>query len=330
MLPEPAGSIPHAVTTKGAPVSRRKVTIVGAGQVGATAAYLLALKEAADIVLVDVADGVPQGKALDMMHARRVGGFDVRVVGTNGYDECEGSDVVVITAGLPRRPGMTREDLLKTNGDIVRSVITEVVRVAPTAVVTCVTNPLDVMTYLAWRISGMPRGRVLGMGGVLDSSRFAHAIAEAAGVPVADVDAMVIGAHGDTMLPLVSRATVAGRPLREVLAPDAIEEVVRRTVNGGADVVALLKSGSAFYAPGASVAAMVEAVLADARRVMPTCAVLDGEYGLRGVSVGVPVVIGANGVVEVLELDLADDELAALRASAAGVSQGIAALGLGE
>jgi malate dehydrogenase len=330
MLPEPAGSIPHAVTTKGAPVSRRKVTIVGAGQVGATAAYLLALKEAADIVLVDVADGVPQGKALDMMHARRVGGFDVRVVGTNGYDECEGSDVVVITAGLPRRPGMTREDLLKTNGDIVRSVITEVVRVAPTAVVTCVTNPLDVMTYLAWRISGMPRGRVLGMGGVLDSSRFAHAIAEAAGVPVADVDAMVIGAHGDTMLPLVSRATVAGRPLREVLAPDAIEEVVRRTVNGGADVVALLKSGSAFYAPGASVAAMVEAVLADARRVMPTCAVLDGEYGLRGVSVGVPAVIGANGVVEVLELDLADDELAALRASAAGVSQGIAALGLGE
>jgi malate dehydrogenase len=330
MLPEPAGSIPHAVTTKGAPVSRRKVTIVGAGQVGATAAYLLALKEAADIVLVDVADGVPQGKALDMMHARRVGGFDVRVVGTNGYDECEGSDVVVITAGLPRRPGMTREDLLKTNGDIVRSVITEVVRVAPTAVVTCVTNPLDVMTYLAWRISGMPRGRVLGMGGVLDSSRFAHAIAEAAGVPVADVDAMVIGAHGDTMLPLVSRATVAGRPLREVLAPDAIEEVVRRTVNGGADVVALLKSGSAFYAPGAAVAAMVEAVLADARRVMPTCAVLDGEYGLRGVSVGVPAVIGANGVVEVLELDLADDELAALRASAAGVSQGIAALGLGE
>ncbi|MCL4079303.1 malate dehydrogenase [Coriobacteriia bacterium Es71-Z0120] len=311
-------------------MSRRKVTIVGAGQVGATAAYLLALKEAADVVLVDVADGVPQGKALDMMHARRVGGFDVRVVGTNGYDECEGSDVVVITAGLPRRPGMTREDLLKTNGDIVRSVITEVVRVAPTAVVICVTNPLDVMTYLAWRISGMPRGRVLGMGGVLDSSRFAHAIAEAAGVPVADVDAMVIGAHGDTMLPLVGRATVAGRPLCEVLAPDAIEEVVRRTVNGGADVVALLKSGSAFYAPGASVAAMVEAVLTDARRVMPTCAVLDGEYGLRGVSVGVPAVIGAEGVVEVLELDLADDELAALRASAAGVSQGIAALGLGE
>lgn len=309
---------------------RRKVTIVGAGQVGATAAYSLALREAADVVLVDVAEGIPQGKALDMMHARRVAGFDVRIVGTNSYEPCEGSDVVVVTAGLPRKPGMTREDLLKVNGDIVRSVISEVSRVAPTAVVICVTNPLDVMTYLAWKASRMPRGRVFGMGGVLDSARFAHAIAEAASVPVADVDAMVIGAHGDTMVPLVRLATVGGRPLRDVLDAEQIEEVVRRTVNGGADVVALLKSGSAFFAPGASVAAMVEAVLSDARRVMPACAVLDGEYGLRGVSVGVPCVIGAGGVVEVQELELADDELAALRESAAGVSQGIAALGLEE
>ncbi|MDI6693183.1 MAG: malate dehydrogenase [Anaerosomatales bacterium] len=309
---------------------RRNVTIVGAGQVGATAAYSLALREAADVVLVDVAEGIPQGKALDMMHARRVAGFDVRIVGTNSYEPCEGSDVVVITAGLPRKPGMTREDLLKVNGDIVRSVISEVSRVAPTAVVICVTNPLDVMTYLAWKASGMPRGRVFGMGGVLDSARFAHAIAEAASVPVADVDAMVIGAHGDTMVPLVRLATIGGRPLPDVLAAEQIEEVVRRTVNGGADVVALLKSGSAFFAPGASVAAMVEAVLSDARRVMPACAVLDGEYGLRGVSVGVPCVIGAGGVLEVQELDLTEDELAALRGSAAGVSQGIAALGLEE
>jgi malate dehydrogenase len=330
MLPEPAGSSPHAVSTKGAHVPRRKVTIVGAGHVGATAAHLLALREAADIVLVDVAEGVPQGKALDMMHARRVAGFDVRVVGTNGYEECEGSDVAVITAGVPRKPGMTREDLLKINGDIVSSVIAKVVRVAPSAVVICVTNPLDVMTYLAWKTSGMPRGRVFGMGGVLDSARFAHAIAEAAGAPVAHVDAMVIGAHGDTMLPLVRLATVAGRPLRDVLAPEQIEEVVHRTVNGGADVVAFLKSGSAFYAPGASVAAMVEAVLADARAVMPACAVLDGEYGLRRVSIGVPAVIGAHGVIEVRELELTDEERLALRDSAAGVSQGIAALGLEE
>lgn len=330
MLPEPVGSVSHDVMMEGAHLSRRKVTIVGAGQVGATSAYSLALKELADVVLVDVADGIPQGKALDIMHARRVAGFDVRVVGTNGYDECAGSDVVVITAGMPRKPGMTREDLLKINGDIVRSVMAEVVRVAPTAVVICVTNPLDVMTYLAWRVSGMPRGRVLGMGGVLDSSRFAHAIAEAAGVPVAEVDAMVIGAHGDTMLPLVRLATVSGRPLREVLEPERIDEVVRRTVDGGAEVVAHLKSGGAFYAPGASVAAMVEGVLSDAGRVMPTCAVLDGEYRLRDVCVGVPAVIGAQGVAEVCELDLTQDELAALKASAAGVSEGIATLGLGE
>ncbi|MDI6713076.1 MAG: malate dehydrogenase [Anaerosomatales bacterium] len=311
-------------------MSRRKVTIVGAGQVGATAAYSLALKGLADIVLIDVAEGIPQGKALDMMHARRVAGYDVSVAGSNGYDEAAGSDVVVITAGLPRKPGMTREDLLRVNGDIVRSVMAEVARVAPDAVVICVTNPLDVMTYLAWSVSGAPRGRVFGMGGVLDSARFAHAIAEAAGVPVSQVDATVIGAHGDTMVPLVRLATVAGRPLAEVLLPAEVDEVVRKTVNGGAEVVALLKSGSAFYAPGASVAAMVEAVLEDARRVMPTCAVLDGEYGLSGVSVGVPAVIGAEGVVAVEEWDLSAEERAVLLASAEGVRAGIAALGLGE
>lgn len=311
-------------------MSRRKVTIVGAGQVGATAAYSLALKGLADVVLIDVAEGIPQGKALDMMHARRVAGYDVRVTGSNGYDEAAGSDVVVITAGLPRKPGMTREDLLRVNGDIVRSVMAEVARVAPEAVVICVTNPLDVMTYLAWSVSGAPRGRVFGMGGVLDSARFAHAIAEAAGVPVSEVDATVIGAHGDTMVPLARLATVGGRPLAEVLSPPEVDEVVRATVNGGAEVVALLKSGSAFYAPGASVAAMVEAVLSDACRVMPACAVLDGEYGLSGVSVGVPAVIGAGGVETVEEWHLTPEELVALHASAEGVRAGIAALGLGE
>ncbi|MCX8007199.1 MAG: malate dehydrogenase [Coriobacteriia bacterium] len=308
----------------------RKVTIVGAGQVGATAAYSLALRGLADVVLVDVAEGIPQGKALDLMHARRVAGYDVKVIGSNGYAEAAASDVVVITAGLPRKPGMTREDLLRVNGDIVRSVIGEVVRVAPDAVIVCVTNPLDVMTYLAWKVSGMRRERVFGMGGVLDSARFAHAIAEMAGVPVSQVDAMVIGAHGDTMVPLVRTATIAGRPLAEVLSAKEIDQVVRATVHGGAEVVSLLKSGSAFYAPGASVAAMVEAVLTDARRVMPACVVLDGEFGLSGVSIGVPAVIGAGGVVAIEQRGLADEEIAALAASAEGVRAGIAALDLGE
>lgn len=307
----------------------RKVTVVGAGQVGATAAFIMALKQTADVVLIDVAEGIPHGKALDMMHARSIEGFGVTVTGSNDYGPAEGSDVVVITAGLPRKPGMTREDLLAANGAIVRSVIAEVRERAPEAVVVCVTNPLDIMTHLAWRASGFPASRVLGMGGVLDSARFAYFIAQATGAPVTDIDAVVLGAHGDTMVPLTRHSTVRGIPLAEALPAAAVAEVVSRTINGGAEVVSLLKSGSAFYAPGASVAAMVAEILGDTGAVMPACALVDGEYGLSGLHIGVPVELGCEGVRAVRQWDLDDAELAALRASAGGVADVLATLDLG-
>jgi malate dehydrogenase len=310
-------------------MSLPRVTVVGAGQVGATAALLVALKSTADVVLVDVAEGIAQGKALDMMHARSIEHFASSVTGTNEYGPTAGSDVVVITAGLPRKPGMTREDLLAANGAIVRSVIAEVRATSPGAVVLCVTNPLDVMTHLAWRASGFPSGRVLGMGGVLDSARFAYFIAQATGAPVSEVDAMVIGAHGDTMVPLPRFSRVGGVPLPEVLPADEVAEVVRRTVFGGAEVVSLLKTGSAFYAPGASVAAMVAAILGDTGAVMPSCVLLDGQYGLSGLHLNVPAVLGRGGVRSVPEWDLDAEELAALRSSAAGVAETLAAIDLG-
>jgi malate dehydrogenase len=310
-------------------MSLPKVTVVGAGQVGATAAFLMALKGTADVVLVDVAEGIPQGKALDMMHARSVEHFAPSITGANDYGPTEGSDVVVITAGLPRKPGMTREDLLAANGAIVRSVVAQVREHAPGAVVVCVTNPLDVMTHLAWRVSGMPSGRVLGMGGVLDSARFAYFIAQATGAPIATIDAVVIGAHGDTMVPLPRFSTVGGVPLPEVLRAGEVAEVVRRTVFGGAEVVSLLKTGSAFYAPGASVAAMVSAILGDTGAVMPACVLLEGQYGLTGLHLNVPAVLGAEGVRAVPEWELDDSELAALRSSASGVAETLASIDLG-
>jgi len=310
-------------------MSLPKVTIVGAGQVGATAAFLVALKGLADVVLVDVAEGIPQGKALDMMHARSVEGFASAVTGTNEYGPTAGSDVVVVTAGLPRKPGMTREDLLAANGAIVRSVIAEVRDTSPGAVIILVTNPLDVMAHLAWRISGFPSARVLGMGGVLDSARFAYFIAASTGAPVSEIDAVVIGAHGDTMVPLPRFSTVRGTPLSDLLPEGEVAEIVRRTVNGGAEVVSLLKTGSAFYAPAASVTAMVSAILGDTGAVMPSCVLLDGEYGLSGLHLNVPARLGRAGVVEVPEWDLDENELAALRASAAGVADALASIDLG-
>jgi malate dehydrogenase len=310
-------------------MTHAKVTVVGAGQVGATAAFIMALKETADIVLVDVAEGIPQGKALDMAHARSIEHFGVRVTGSNDYAASAGSDVVVVTAGVPRRPGMTREDLLAVNGGIVHSVITEAVAASPDAVVLCVTNPLDVMTHLAWRVSGLPASRVIGMGGVLDTARFAYFIAEATGAPVDDIEALVIGAHGDTMVPLARLSTVGGTPLTELLPPERVAEIVRRTVGGGAEVVALLKSGSAFFAPGASVATMVRTILEDARTVMPTCAYLSGQYGISDVYLGVPAVLGREGVVELPEYGLTEEETALVRASARGVAEAIAVLGQG-
>jgi malate dehydrogenase len=306
-----------------------KVTVVGAGQVGATAGLLIALKDIADVVLVDVAEGIPQGKALDMMHARSIERFAGSITGTNDYAATADSDVVVITAGLPRKPGMTREDLLAANGAIVRSVVEQVRAASPGAILLCVTNPLDVMTHLAWRVSGLPSGRVLGMGGVLDSARFAHFIAQATGASVAEIEAVVIGAHGDTMVPLPRFSTVGGVPLPRVLPADEVAEVVRRTVFGGAEVVALLKTGSAFYAPGASVAAMVSAILGDTGTVLPSCVLLEGQYGLSGLHLNVPASLGREGVRSVPEWDLDESELAALTASAAGVAETLATLDLG-
>ncbi|MCE5204239.1 MAG: malate dehydrogenase [Coriobacteriales bacterium] len=307
-----------------------KVTVVGAGQVGATAAFVLALHKTADVVLVDIDESVAQGKALDMMHARSVERFGVTLIGSADYHATSGSDVVVITAGLPRKPGMTREDLLRVNGEIMRSVITQAAAASPEAVFMCVTNPLDVMTYLAWKVSGLDASHVLGMGGVLDSARFAYFISQATGTPVEEVDALVIGAHGDTMVPLPRLAKAGGRPLAELLSPERIEEVVQRTVFGGAEVVRLLKTGSAFYAPAVAVASMVRAVVDDARAAMPSCVLLTGQYGLSDLYLTVPAVLGRQGVVDVPEIDLTDQELHALHASAAGVREGIHALERGD
>jgi malate dehydrogenase len=305
-----------------------KVTVVGAGQVGATAALLLLLKELADVVLVDVAEGLPQGKALDMMHTRSVEHFGPRVLGTNEYAETAGSDVVVITAGLPRKPGMTRDDLLAANSAIVRSVISSVVAASPDAIVLCVTNPLDVMVYLAWKESGLSPQRIFGMGGVLDSARFAYVIAAALHVPIASVEALACGAHGDAMVPLPRHSFVNGTPLTDLLPADEVDELVKRTIFGGAEVVALLKTGSAFYAPAASVVRMVEAILRDEGATLPSCVYLDGEYGIEGIYLSVPATLGRAGVLAIPELELSDAELAALRASAATVADAVDSLGL--
>ena len=310
-------------------MSLPKVTVVGAGQVGATAAFLMATKGLADVVLVDVAEGIPQGKALDMMHARSVEKFASTVTGANDYAATAGSDVVVVTAGLPRKPGMTRDDLLAANGTIVRSVISQAAAASPDAVFVCVTNPLDVMTYLAWRVSGLPSGRVLGMGGVLDSARFAYFIAQATGAPISDIDALVMGAHGDTMVPMPRLSTVAGRSLTEVLPADEVDEVVRRTVYGGAEVVAFLKTGSAYYAPAASVTSMVEAIVHDTGAVLPSCVLLEGQYGLSDVYLSVPAALGRQGVKDVPEIALEPRELETLRESARGVAEGVASLDTG-
>ena len=309
-------------------MSRPKVTVVGAGQVGATTAFLLLEKGHADVVLVDVAEGLPQGKALDMMHSRSVEHFAPVVSGTNDYADTTGSDVVVVTAGLPRKPGMTREDLLAANAAIVRSVIPAAVEASPEAIVICVTNPLDVMTQLAWQVSGLPCARIFGMGGVLDSARFAFAIAEETGAPIETIDALVVGAHGEAMVPLPRLSTVGGTPLTELLPEERVEALVARTVNGGAEVVALLKTGSAFYAPAASIVAMLEAILGDTGAVLSSCVRLEGHYGIEDVYLSVPAALGRAGVLDISELALDTGELAALRASAESVSEAVSAAGL--
>ena len=309
-------------------MSTPKVTIVGAGNVGATAGMILALKGTADVVLCDVVEGMPQGKALDMMHMRSNEKFATTITGTNDYADTANSDIVVITAGIARKPGMTREDLIGVNSKIMADVIDKAKAASPEAIFICVTNPLDVMTYQAFKMAGVPKNRLMGMGGVLDSARYAFAIAETTGESVDNITAYAVGAHGQGMVTLPRFSTVSGKPLTEVLTAEQIEATTQRTINGGAEVVELLKTGSAFYAPGSSIAKMVEAIINDTHEVMSVCAYLEGEYGINDIYMCVPVELGANGVEKIVEFDVNAEELAALQASAKSIDDQVAGLGL--
>lgn len=298
---------------------RKKISIIGAGFVGSTTAHWLAAKELGDIVLLDIVEGVPQGKALDLYEASPIEGFDVRVTGTNNYADTANSDVIVVTSGAPRKPGMSREDLIKVNADITRACISQAAPLSPNAVIIMVNNPLDAMTYLAAEVSGFPKERVIGQAGVLDAARYRTFIAMEAGVSVEDVQAMLMGGHGDEMVPLPRFSTIGGIPVSEFIAPDRLAQIVERTRKGGGEIVNLLKTGSAYYAPAAATAQMVEAVLKDKKRVMPVAAYLTGQYGLNDIYFGVPVILGAGGVEKILELPLNEEEMALLNASAKAV-----------
>ena len=305
----------------------RRITVVGAGNVGATCAQRLAERELArEVVMIDVIEGVPQGKALDQWESGPIEGFDTRVVGANDYGAAEGSEVFVVTAGIARKPGMSRDDLLATNAGIVTKVSQEIKRVAPEAIVVVVSNPLDVMCHVAKQATGFPRERVIGMAGVLDTARFRTFIAAELDVSVEDVQALVLGGHGDTMVPILSCTSVSGIPLTRLLSADKIERLVERTRNGGAEVVAHLKTGSAYYAPSAAAVQMVEAILKDKRRILPCAAYLEGEYGLHGLYVGVPCKLGEGGLQEIIEVELTEEERAALEKSAASVRETMAVL----
>jgi malate dehydrogenase len=302
-------------------VPKSKVTVVGAGNVGGTTAQRLAERNYADVILVDIVEGLPQGKALDILESGPVLGFDSNVVGANGYEESAGSDVVVITSGSPRKPGMSRDDLLKTNQNIVQSVTEEVVKHSPEAILVMVANPLDAMCHVAFEVSGFPRERVVGMAGILDTARYRTFIAQELGVSVRDVFALVLGGHGDTMVPLPSMATVGGVAITELMPQDRVEAIVDRTRGGGAEIVGLLQSGSAYYAPSAAAVEMVDAILLDQKRILPCAAYLQGEYGIEDLFVGVPVKLGASGIEEIVVLDLKGDELEDLRNSAGAVRE---------
>lgn len=302
-------------------MKRPKVTVVGAGNVGGTTAQRLAEKSQYDVVLLDIAQGVPQGKALDISQAGPVCGYSTQVVGTNDYAETAGSSIAVITSGKPRKPGMSRDELLATNANIVKSVVTELVSRSPDIILILVTNPLDAMVHVASSASGLPRSRIIGMAGVLDSARMRTFIAAELNVPATEVQAMVLGGHGDTMVPLPRYTTVKGRPVSELMSKEKLDSIVKRTRHGGAEIVGLLKTGSAFYAPSASAVAMVEAIHHDAKQVMPCAVLCDGEYGLKNVVVGVPVKIGRGGAEQIVEYELTSDERAALETSADAVRE---------
>ncbi len=302
-------------------VLRRKVTVIGAGNVGATTAQRIIETGLADVVLVDIVEGMPQGKALDLAEAAPVVGYDVKVTGTNDYADTAGSKIIIVTSGLARQPGMSRDDLMAKNAGIVASVVKQAAGVSPNAIIIVVTNPLDAMCHVAMQASGFPRERVIGMAGVLDSARFRHFIAAELDVSVRDVRAFVLGGHGDTMVPLPRYSTVGGVPITELLSDERIAALVDRTRNGGAEIVALLKTGSAYYAPAAAVVEMAELILLDRRRILPCAAYLQGEYGYDGLFVGVPVILGDGGMEKVIEISLTDDEKAALDHSAAAVRE---------
>jgi malate dehydrogenase len=300
---------------------QQKVTVVGAGNVGAMAAQRIVERELADVVVVDIIEGIPQGKALDMMESAPVERFDARIRGSNAYDETEGSDVVVITAGLARKPGMTRDDLVNKNSEIVGGVVSEIARRSPDTILIVVSNPLDAMCEVARRVSRFPRERVFGMAGILDSARMRWFIAEALGVSVENTHAFVLGGHGDTMVPLPRYSTVAGIPITELMPKEKIDAIVKRTRDGGAEIVNYYKTGSAYYAPSSAVVEMVDAVLKDKKKILPCAAYLQGEYGMKDVYLGVPVKLGRRGVEEIVEIRLLDEEKAALAKSADAVRE---------
>ena len=300
---------------------RKKVTIVGAGNVGATAAHWIAAKELADVVLLDVAEGIPQGKALDLLQAMPIEKRDVSIIGTNDYADTAGSAIVVITAGIPRKPGMSRDDLLNTNSKIMNDVVSKVTAGSPDAILIIVSNPLDAMAQVAYKQSGFPRERVIGMAGVLDSARFRTFIAEELAVSVENVTAFVLGGHGDTMVPLSRYSTMAGIPITELIEPARLKELETRTANGGAEIVKYLKTGSAYYAPSAAAVEMVEAILKDKKKILPCAAYLTGEYGINGLYVGVPCKLGAKGLEKIIEIKLTDEEQTALNKSADAVKE---------
>lgn len=306
----------------------RKVTVIGSGNVGATTARSIADKELADVVILDILDGVPQGKALDMLEACPVEGSDARVLGTNDYADTAGSDIVVITAGLARKPGMSRDDLLQKNTSIIKSVTEQLVKFSPDCIIIPVTNPLDAMCQVVYRVSGFPRERVVGMAGILDSARMRTFIAQELNVSVENTHAFVLGGHGDTMVPLPRYSTVAGIPITELMDAATVDAIVKRTAAGGAEIVKLLGTGSAFYAPGSSVVEMVEAILKDKKKILPCAAFLQGEYGISDLYVGVPVKLGARGIEEIIQITLTDDEQTALKKSADAVRELVDVIGM--
>ncbi len=307
---------------------RKKVSIVGSGNVGATAAHWIAAKELADVVLIDIIEGVPQGKGLDLLEAMPIEKRDSYVIGTNDYADTANSDIVVITAGIPRKPGMSRDDLLNTNHKIMKDVVSKAVQHSPNCILIIVSNPLDAMAQAAYKMSGLPRERVIGMAGVLDSARFRAFIADDLKVSVENVTAFVLGGHGDTMVPLPRYSTVAGIPITELIAPDRLAQLVRRTRDGGAEIVKYLKTGSAYYAPSAAVAEMVEAILKDKKKILPCAAYLEGEYGINGLYVGVPVKLGSKGIEQIIQIKLTPEEQTELNRSADAVKELVGVIGV--